>query len=145
MSAALQDVRVVDFSRVLAGPYCTMLLGDYGAEVVKVETPGKGDDTRAWGPPWAGGESAYFMSTNRNKRSLALNLKHPKGQEIAHKLISQADVLIENFKVGTMARFGLDYGTLHQQHPGLVYCSITGYGQDGPYRDRPGYAIISTF
>jgi formyl-CoA transferase len=140
--SALAGIRVIDFSRVLAGPYCTMLLADLGAEVIKVENPDGGDDTRRWGPPWLDGESAYFLSINRNKRSLALNLKLPRGIEIAHQLIAQADVLVENFKVGGMAGLGLDYETLHQQYPRLVYCSISGYGQTGPDRDRPGYDFI---
>ncbi|KPL89399.1 CaiB/BaiF CoA transferase family protein [Ardenticatena maritima] len=139
---ALDGLRVLDFTRVLAGPFCTMLLGDYGAEIVKVEVPHRGDDTRHWGPPWAGGESAYFLSVNRNKRSLTLNLKHPKGRQIALDLAARADVLIENFKVGTMARLGLGYEDVRAVNPGIVYCSITGYGQTGPYRDRPGYDFI---
>lgn len=140
--AALDGIRVIDFSRVLAGPYCTMLLADLGAAVIKVENPDGGDDTRRWGPPWLDGESAYFLSINRNKRSLALNLKHPRGIEIAHDLIAQADVLVENFKVGGMAQMGLGYEALHEKYPRLVYCSITGYGQTGPDRDRPGYDFI---
>src|SRR5689334_827747 len=140
--SALAGIRVIDFSRVLAGPYCTMLLADLGADVIKVENPDGGDDTRRWGPPWLDGESAYFLSINRNKRSLALNLKHPRGIEIAHQLIAQADVLVENFKVGGMAQLGLGYETLHAQYPRLVYCSISGYGQTGPDRDRPGYDFI---
>ncbi|MBA3871659.1 MAG: CoA transferase [Anaerolineae bacterium] len=139
---ALAGIRVIDFSRVLAGPYCTMLLADLGANVIKVENPDGGDDTRRWGPPWLDGESAYFLSINRNKRSLALNFKHPHGIEIAHQLIFQADVLVENFKVGGMAQMGLDYETLHAKYPRLVYCSISGYGQTGPDRDRPGYDFI---
>ncbi|MEZ4670671.1 MAG: CaiB/BaiF CoA-transferase family protein [Anaerolineae bacterium] len=140
--SALAGLRVLDFSRVLAGPYCTMLLADLGAEVIKVEHPQGGDDTRRWGPPWLDGESAYFLSINRNKRSLALNLKHPQGRAIALQLIAQADVLVENFKVGGMAQLGLDYETLHAQYPRLIYCSITGYGQTGPDRDRAGYDFI---
>lgn len=140
--AALAGIRVVDFSRVLAGPYCSMLLADLGADVIKIENPQGGDDTRQWGPPWLDGESAYFLSVNRNKRSLALNLKHPRGLEIAHALIAQADILIENFKVGGMAQLGLDYHTLRQRHPALIYCSLTGYGQNGPYHDAPGYDFI---
>ncbi|MFZ5910940.1 MAG: CaiB/BaiF CoA transferase family protein [Chloroflexota bacterium] len=139
--AALAGLRIVDFSRVLAGPYCTMLLADFGAQVVKVESLA-GDDTRQWGPPWLEGESAYYLSVNRNKRSLTLDLKHPKGQEIARRLAGKADVLVENFKVGGMAKFGLDYESLSQTHPGLIYCSITGYGQDGPCRDLAGYDFI---
>jgi len=139
---ALDDIRVLDFTRVLAGPFCTMLLGDYGAEIVKIEAPQRGDDTRQWGPPWAGGESAYFLAVNRNKRSLTLNLKHPKGRELACALAAHADVLIENFKVGTMAKWGLGYEDIRAINPRIVYCSITGYGQTGPYRDRPGYDFI---
>ncbi len=119
-----------------------MLLADLGADVIKVENPDGGDDTRRWGPPWLDGESAYFLSINRNKRSLTLNLKHPRGIEIAHQLIAQADVLVENFKVGGMAQLGLGYEALHTHYPRLVYCSITGYGQTGPDRDRPGYDFI---
>ncbi len=140
--SALAGIRVIDFSRVLAGPYCTMLLADLGADVIKVENPEGGDDTRRWGPPWLDGESAYFLSINRNKRSLTLNLKHPRGTDIAHQLIAQADVLVENFKVGGMAQMGLDYEALHERYPRLVYCSVTGYGQTGPDRDRPGYDFI---
>ncbi len=140
--SALAGIRVIDFSRVLAGPYCTMLLADLGADVIKVEHPQGGDDTRQWGPPWLDGESAYFLSVNRNKRSLTLNLKHQKGRELAHQLAISADILVENFKVGTMAKYGLDYETLSQQNPGLIYCSISGYGQNGPDRDRAGYDFI---
>ncbi len=140
--SALAGLRVIDFSRVLAGPYCTMLLADLGADVIKVEHPQGGDDTRQWGPPWLDGESAYFLSVNRNKRSLTLNLKHQKGRELAHQLAISADILVENFKVGTMAKYGLDYETLSQQNPGLIYCSISGYGQNGPDRDRAGYDFI---
>ncbi len=140
-SAALAGLRVVDFSRVLAGPYCTMLLADFGAHVIKVESL-SGDDTRQWGPPWLEGESAYYLSINRNKRSLALDLKHPKGQEIACRLANKADVLVENFKVGGMKKFGLDYESLRQTNPGLIYCSITGYGQNGPNQALPGYDFI---
>jgi crotonobetainyl-CoA:carnitine CoA-transferase CaiB-like acyl-CoA transferase len=115
-----------------------MLLGDMGAEVIKVESP-KGDDTRHWGPPWLGDESAYYLAVNRNKRSLTLNLKSPEGQQIAKTLARQSQIVIENFKPGQMAQFGLDYETLKRDHPALVYASITGYGQSGPYADRPGY------
>lgn len=137
--SALGGLRVLDFSRVLAGPFCTMLLGDFGAEIVKIEQPDSGDETRQWGPPWAGQTSAYYLSINRNKRSLTLNLKTPKGREIAATLAQHADVLVENFKVGQMADFGLDYATVATDNPRLVYCSITGYGQTGPYAERPGY------
>lgn len=142
MPSLLQNIRVLDLSRVLAGPYCTMLLGDYGADVIKVEVPGRGDDTRQWGPPFAGGESAYYLSVNRNKRSITVNLKSLDGQDIIRRLAAQADVLVENFEVGALARFGLDFERMHALNPRLVYCSITGYGQDGPYSDRPGYDFI---
>ncbi len=144
---ALRDIRIIDFSRVLAGPYCAMLLADYGADVIKIEQPGSGDPTRQWGPPWHGGdgangESAYYLTANRNKRSLTLDLKSAEGQSIARRLIATADVVIENFMPGTMAAFGMDYSTLAAAQPGLIYCSITGYGQNGPYRDRPGYDFM---
>jgi formyl-CoA transferase len=144
MTTALQGIRILDFSRVLAGPFCTMLLADFGADVIKVERPGVGDDTREWGPPYAGDHhmSAYFISVNRNKRSLTLNLKTSEGQQIARQLALQSDVLIENFKVGQMRAYGLDYDSLRAEHPGLIYCSITGYGQDGPYTQRPGYDYV---
>ncbi|MEO8607110.1 MAG: CaiB/BaiF CoA-transferase family protein [Chloroflexota bacterium] len=141
---ALQGVRVLDFSRVLAGPFCTMLLGDLGAEVIKVENPSGGDDTRQWGPPWVGdsGLSAYFASVNRNKRSLTLNLKTQSGRELARQLAAKSHILVENFKVGQMVEFGLGYDDLHSINSALIYCSITGFGQTGPYRDRPGYDYV---
>lgn len=138
----LTDLVVLDLSRVLAGPFVTMMLGDLGAEVIKVERPGRGDDTRQWGPPWAGGESAYYLCVNRNKRSLTLNLKHERGREILRELACEADVLVENWRVGTMEKWGLGYETLRASNPGLIYCALTGYGQTGPYRDRPGYDFI---
>jgi len=145
-TSALKGLRVLDFTRVLAGPFCTMFLADFGADVIKVERPGLGDDTRHWGPPWSGtGDSrlsAYFISVNRNKRSLTLNLKSAEGQALARQLALQSDVLIENFKVGQMKNYGLDFESLHTEHPGLVYCSISGYGQDGPYAMRPGYDYV---
>ena len=132
----LQGVRVVDLTRILAGPFCTMLLGDLGAEVIKVEVPGRGDDTRQWGPPFAeGGESAYFLAANRNKRSLTLNLKSERGLQILSDLVRQADVLVENFRVGTLQGWGLDYERLQALRAGLIYCTITGYGYSGPYTD----------
>ncbi|MEE9533543.1 MAG: CoA transferase, partial [Acidimicrobiia bacterium] len=139
---ALRGVRVLDFSRILAGPFCTMMLGDLGAEIIKVERPGSGDDTRTWGPPFAGGESAYYLCCNRNKKSIAVDLGKPQGRELATELAKKSDVLIENFTPGLMKRFGLDYETLRDLNPGLIYCSITAYGQDGPYRDRPGYDMV---
>ena len=139
---ALGDILVIDLSRILAGPYCTMLLADYGAEVLKIEQPGQGDGTRQWGPPWLEDESAYFLSVNRNKKSLTLNLKSAEGQQVLKDLVSEADVLIENFLPGTTQRMGLDYETLAASNPGLIYCAITGYGQTGPYRERPGYDFM---
>lgn len=141
-SGCLAGLRVLDLSRVLAGPFCTQLLGDMGAEIIKVERPGSGDDTRQWGPPWFHGESAYFLSCNRNKKSLTLNLKSAQGRELIKKLAAQSDVLVENFKTGEMTKLGLDYASLQPLNPGLIYCAITGYGQNGPYADRPGYDFI---
>lgn len=143
MHAALDDLLVLDLSRVLAGPYGTQLLGDLGARIVKVEQPGRGDETREWGPPFApGGQSAYFLCANRNKESLTLDLKHPAGRAVLRELARRADVLVENFKVGTMAALGLGYEVLRAENPGLIYCAITGYGQDGPYAERPGYDTV---
>jgi len=142
-SQLLEGVRVIDLSSVLAGPYCTMLLGDLGAEVIKVEKPGKGDDTRHWGPPYTkDGRSAYFLCVNRNKRSMTLNLKSERGLEILRDLIRQGDILIENFHVDTLENWGLGYDELQKLRPGLIYCTITGYGYTGPYRHRPGYDFI---
>jgi crotonobetainyl-CoA:carnitine CoA-transferase CaiB-like acyl-CoA transferase len=147
-AALLDGVRVIDLTRVLAGPYCTMMLGDLGADVIKIEAPGLGDDTRQWGPPFTQtvdgrrGEAAYFLAANRNKRSLTLNLKTEKGLEILRELIRQGDVLVENFRTGTLAKWGLDYETLQQLRPGLIYGTITGYGTTGPYKDRAGYDFM---
>ena len=137
----LKGVRVLDLTRVLAGPYCAMLLGDMGAEVIKVEEPGKGDDTRGW-PPFAGGESTYFMSVNRNKKSITLNLKAPEGREILKKLAKRSDVVLENFRTGTMEKLGLGYATLARLNPRLVYCAISGFGESGPESHRGGYDLI---
>lgn len=146
MAGPLAGIRVVDLSRVLAGPWCSQLLADYGADVIKVERPGSGDDTRGWGPPWvrdAAGEptaeSAYFLSTNRNKRSITVDLSQERGQAIVRSLAATADVFIENFRVGSLVRFGLDAESLGASNPRLVYCSITGYGQKGPRASEPGY------
>ncbi len=139
--APLKGIRVLDLTRVLAGPYCAMLLGDMGAEVIKVEEPGKGDDTRGW-PPFAGGESTYFMSVNRNKKSITLNLKAPEGRDILKKLAKKSDVLLENFRSGTMEKLGLGYGTLAKLNPKLVYCAISGFGESGPEAHRGGYDLI---
>lgn len=140
--AALSGIRVLDLSRILAGPYCTQILGDLGADIIKVEQPGLGDGSRAWGPPWAGGEAAYYLSTNRNKRSMTLNLKSAEGQQIARRLAAKSDVLIENYKFGETKRLGLDYDTLTGENPGLIYCTISSYGPTGPYRERPGFDIM---
>jgi formyl-CoA transferase len=138
----LEGYRVLDLSRILAGPYCTMILGDQGAEVIKVERPETGDDTRTWGPPFAGGESAYYICCNRNKKSIAIDLKKPAGAELVRELAKTSDVFIENFTPGLTKQFGLDYETLRKINPRLVYASISAYGQDGPYRDRPGYDMV---
>jgi crotonobetainyl-CoA:carnitine CoA-transferase CaiB-like acyl-CoA transferase len=135
-------IRVLDLSRVLAGPYCTMLLSDLGAEVVKVERPGEGDETRAWGPPAAGGEAAYFLAVNRGKRSVALDLARPEGQEVVQRLARSADVVVENFRPGTAERLGAGYEQLASQNPGLVYCSITGFGSERGSLGRPGYDFV---
>lgn len=142
MPASLDGIRVVDMSRVLAGPWAGQLLGDYGADVIKIERPGSGDDTRKFGPPWLGGdggESAYFLSTNRNKRSVTVDLGTAEGRHVIHQLAGVADILIENFKVGTMQRFGCGADTLRKANPKLIYCSISAYGQQGSHADRPGY------
>ncbi|MFC3602420.1 CaiB/BaiF CoA transferase family protein [Deinococcus soli (ex Cha et al. 2016)] len=143
----LSGVRVADFTRVLTGPLCSMLLGDLGADVIKVEPPG-GDDTRAWGPPFQTGpdgarESSYFLSVNRNKRSVTLDLKAGEGLEAARRLIAGSDVIVENFRPGTLERLGLGWDDLHATHPRLIYASITGFGLSGPYRDRAGYDVIA--
>ena len=142
MLQPLTGFRILDLSRILAGPYCTMVLADLGAEVIKVERPGTGDDTRAWGPPFAAGESAYYLCANRNKKSVTVNLKAPDGQEIIRRLACVSDVLVENFKAGELAQLGLGYDRLRELNPELIYCSITGYGQTGPDRDLPGYDFI---
>ncbi len=139
---ALEGIRVLDLTRALAGPFCTLMLGDYGADVIKIEIPGTGDDTRHWGPPFIGDESAYFLSINRNKRSLTLNFKEEKAREIFLKLVEGSDVVVENFTPGVMSRFGLEYDTVKRANPGIIYCSISGFGQDGPYQSRPAYDQI---
>ena len=149
MAAPLEGIRVLDLSRILAGPWSTQMLADLGAEVIKVERPGAGDDTRAWGPPFVRtpegqdtSDSAYFMGTNRGKKSITLDISSPRGQEIARSLAESADVFVENYKFGDMKRYGLDYETLSALNPRLVYCSITGFGQTGPYRERAGYDFM---
>ncbi len=142
----LQGVKVLDLSRVLAGPWCTQLLGDLGAEVTKIERPGSGDDTRHWGPPWHGEGhkrvAAYFLSANRGKRSAAIDFAHPDGAALVRRLALDSDVVVENFRVGGLAKFGLDAASLRAANPRLIYASITGFGQDGPYADRAGYDFI---
>jgi formyl-CoA transferase/CoA:oxalate CoA-transferase len=138
----LEGVTVLDLTRVLSGPYCTMLLADMGARVIKVEQPGRGDDTRQWGPPFVEGESAYFMSVNRNKESVTLNFKHPEGRAILDRLIAGADVLVENFRPGTLSRMGLDHPSLAERFPRLIYCSISGFGQTGPRSHEAGYDAV---
>jgi len=149
MRKILEGIRALDLTRVLAGPWATQNLADLGAEVIKIERPGQGDDTRKWGPPFVRdregrdtADAAYFMAANRGKKSVTLDIASAEGQEIARRLAAASDVVVENFKVGDLARYGLDYARLRQGHEGLVYCSITGFGQDGPYRDRPGYDFM---
>ncbi|MEQ9563444.1 MAG: CoA transferase, partial [Woeseiaceae bacterium] len=146
MNAPLHGIKVIDLSRVLAGPWATQLLADYGAEVIKVEKPGDGDDTRHWGPPWlessrpgTARESAYFLSTNRHKRSITVDLSVPEGQRIVADLAADADIFVENFRVGTMQKFGLHSAALLERNPRLIYCSISAYGQNGSRSGRPGY------
>ena len=140
--APLDGITVLDLTRVLSGPYCTMLLADMGARVIKVEQPHKGDDTRAWGPPFLEGESAYFLSINRNKESVTLDFKHREGRALLEQLLGRADVLVENFRPGTLTRLGLDYETLSKDYPRLIYCSISGFGHTGPRWKQPGYDAI---
>lgn len=148
MSGPLSHLRVLDLSRVLAGPWASQILGDLGAEVIKIERPGIGDDTRSWGPPYLKGAdganelSAYFLAANRNKESLAVDIAHPEGQALVRKLVAESDVVLENFKVGGLKRYGLDYDSLKRINPKLIYCSITGFGQYGPYAKRPGYDFL---
>lgn len=148
-SGALSEIRVLDLTRILAGPYCTQILGDLGADIVKVERPLTGDDTRHWGPNYIQdadgndtGESAYFMSANRNKRSVTINISKPEGAELVKRLALQSDIVVENYKVGGLAKYGLSYDDLKTLKPNLIYCSITGFGQTGPYADRAGYDFL---
>jgi crotonobetainyl-CoA:carnitine CoA-transferase CaiB-like acyl-CoA transferase len=149
MAQALAGIRVLDLTRILAGPTCTQLLGDLGADVIKIERPGAGDDTRKWGPPYVQGpdgptaESAYYLCANRNKRSVAVDVASEAGQALVRKLLTKCDVLVENFKVGDLARYGLDWEQLRHEYPWLVYCSITGFGQTGPYAPRAGYDYLA--
>ena len=150
MSKALSDIRVLDLSRVLAGPFCTQILGDLGADIIKIEKPGSGDDTRGWGPPFLKNkdgqdtqESAYYLSANRNKKSVALDIKTKEGQALIHKLIEKSDVLIQNFKVSGLEKYGLGYEQLKDQYPHLIYCTITGFGREGPLAAEPGYDFLA--
>jgi crotonobetainyl-CoA:carnitine CoA-transferase CaiB-like acyl-CoA transferase len=140
--APLDGITVLDLTRVLSGPYCTMLLADMGARVIKIEQPRKGDDTRAWGPPFLEGESAYFLSVNRNKESVTLDFKHPDGRAVLDRLLERADVVVENVRPGALGKLGLDYATLSSRFPRLVYCSVSGFGQTGPRRQEPGYDAV---
>ena len=148
MNACLTGLRVLDLSRILAGPWATQLLADLGAEVIKIERPGEGDDTRGWGPPFVTGEhqadlfSAYYLAANRGKKSVAVDFSTPQGGKIVASLARSCDVVVENFKVGGLKRLGLDYDALSSVHPGLIYCSISGFGQTGPYKDKPGYDLL---
>ena len=137
----LNGIRVLDLSRVLAGPYCTMVLGDLGADVIKVESP-EGDETRGWGPPFTEGESAYYLCVNRNKRGIVADFKTAEGRDLLHGLIRRCDVLVENFRPGSLARFALDFESVSAINPSLIYCSITGFGQTGPLREKPGYDFM---
>jgi crotonobetainyl-CoA:carnitine CoA-transferase CaiB-like acyl-CoA transferase len=139
---ALDDVTVLDLSHALAGPFCSTMLADYGAEVIKIETPGAGDMARAWGPPFYGDEAAYFVNLHRNKKSVAIDLKHPDGKALFFKLLEGADVVLENLRVGAVQRLGIDYARSSEANPRIVYCSISGFGQDGPYRDRAALDLI---
>ena len=149
MKGALSNINVLDLSRILAGPWASQTLADLGADVIKIERPGTGDDTRQWGPPYMqdesgkdSSESAYYMCANRGKRSVCIDMSSPEGQSQIQELASDSDIVVENFKVGQLAKYHLDYQTLSKLHPGLIYCSITGFGQTGPYKDRPGYDFL---
>jgi len=142
MKLPLEGLKVLDLSHALAGPYCSTMLADYGAEVIKIEPPGKGDIARAWGTPLPGGETDYFIGLHRNKKGIVLDLKNPQGKETFLRMVERSDVVLENFRPGTLERLGLDYETARQRNPGIIYCSISGFGQDGPYRDRPALDLI---
>jgi crotonobetainyl-CoA:carnitine CoA-transferase CaiB-like acyl-CoA transferase len=143
MAAPITGLRVLDLSRALAGPFCSMMLGDMGADIIKVEQPGVGDNSRAWGPPFQGGESSYFLSVNRNKRSIGLNLRDPQGAEVLRRLVAQSDIVLENFVPGTLDRLGFSYAECRAIKPDLIYCSISGFGQLGPDRERAAYDQIA--
>ncbi|HTK84338.1 MAG TPA: CaiB/BaiF CoA-transferase family protein [Patescibacteria group bacterium] len=150
MTGPLSDIRIVDLSRVLAGPFCTQILGDLGADIIKIEKPGAGDDTRKWGPPYLKdkdgkdtSESAYYLSANRNKRSAAIDIATPEGRELIHRLLEKSDILIENFKTGGLKKYSLDFSYVHKKHPHIIYASITGFGQTGPLSAEPGYDLMA--
>ena len=142
MQMPLEDITVLDLSHALAGPFCSTMLADYGARVIKIEPPGAGDIARKWGTPMEGGETDYFVSLHRNKKGMVLDLKHPQGKETFLRLVERADVVLENYRAGALSRLGLDYAVARERNPGIVYCSISGFGQDGPYRDRAALDLI---
>ncbi len=142
MQTPLEDVKVLDLSHALAGPFCSTMLADFGAQVIKLEPPGAGDLARAWGAPMPGEDTAYFVGLHRNKRGIVVDLKHPEGKELFFRLVERCDVVLENYRVGALKRLGIDYAAAQQRNPGIVYCSISGFGQDGPYRDRAALDLI---
>lgn len=142
MQLPLEDVKILDLSHALAGPFCSTMLADFGAQIIKIEPPGSGDIARGWGTPLPGGETDYFVSLHRNKKGVALDLKNPAGKETLLRMIERADVVMENYRVGALNRLGLDYETARKRNPGIIYCSVSGFGQDGPYRDRPAMDLI---
>ena len=141
-TSALGGLVVLDLSHALAGPFASTMLGDYGAEILKIE-PLEGEISRAWGPPFYGGESSYFVNLNRNKKSVALDLKHPEGRALFFRLLDGADIVLENLRVGTVKKLGIDYERARERQPRIIYCSVSGFGQTGPYRDRPGYDVVA--
>jgi crotonobetainyl-CoA:carnitine CoA-transferase CaiB-like acyl-CoA transferase len=142
MLMPLEDIKVLDLSHALAGPFCSTMLGDFGAQVFKIEPPGAGDIARSWGAPMPGGETSYFVSLHRNKKGLVIDLKHPEGKETFLRMVEKCDVVLENYRAGALGRLGIGYEVAKKRNPGIVYCSVSGYGQDGPYRDRPALDLI---
>jgi crotonobetainyl-CoA:carnitine CoA-transferase CaiB-like acyl-CoA transferase len=142
MQRPLEDVTVLDLSHALAGPFCSTMLADFGASVIKLEPAGAGDIARSWGPPLPGGETSYFVSLHRNKKGIEVDLKHPRGKELYFRLVERCDVVLENYRVGALARLGLGYDAAAARNPGIIYCSVSGFGQDGPYRDRAALDLI---